>query len=130
MKVSDISAWGAFIGASENGTRAEKVQHVLQSFSSTVALLVLGMLIIGIILLSLTTYHFHKSKMKKRKMLRAQEEFERDNSGSSVPVRLKPARSRCVIARASPLNLLLPSETRAKRRDGVVLEGDAGSNDI
>uniref|UniRef100_A0A8C2JFX2 Uncharacterized protein n=1 Tax=Cyprinus carpio TaxID=7962 RepID=A0A8C2JFX2_CYPCA len=122
MKTSEIT-WGAFNGATEtNGTRAEKVQHVLQPFSSTVALLVLGMAIIGIILLSLTTYHFHKSKMKKRKMLRAQEEYERDNCGSSIPVRVKPALSRCVIARPAPPQHP-PTNTDAKHRDGVVLDG-------
>ncbi len=127
MKTSEIT-WGAFNGATEtNGTRAEKVQHVLQPFSSTVALLVLGMVIIGIILLSLTTYHFHKSKIKKRKMLRAQEEYERDKCGSSIPVRVKPALSRCVIARPAPPQRP-PTNTDAKHREGVVLDGVAGSS--
>ncbi|KAK7131082.1 hypothetical protein R3I94_016275 [Phoxinus phoxinus] len=127
MKASEI-IWGAFNGASEtNGTRAEKVQHVLQPFSSTAALLVLGLVIIGIVLISLTTYHFHKSKMKKRKMLRAQEEFERDNCGSSVPVRVKPSLSRCVIARPAPPQHP-PTNTDAKQREEVVFEGVAGSS--
>uniref|UniRef100_A0A8C1L4S0 Uncharacterized protein n=1 Tax=Cyprinus carpio TaxID=7962 RepID=A0A8C1L4S0_CYPCA len=127
MKASEIT-WGAFNGATEtNGTRAEKVQHVLQPFSSTVALLVLGMAIIGIILLSLTTYHFHKSKMKKRKMLRAQEEYERDNCGSSIPERVKPALSRSVVARPAPPRHP-PTNTDAKHREGVVLEGVTGSS--
>lgn len=124
MKASEIT----FNGASEtNGTRAEKVQHVHQPFSSTVALLVLGLVIIGIILISLTTYHFHKSKMKKRKMLREQEEFERDNCGSSVPVRVKPSLSRCVIARPAPPQHP-PTNTDAKQCEGVVFEGVAGSS--
>uniref|UniRef100_A0A672SPR7 Uncharacterized protein n=2 Tax=Sinocyclocheilus grahami TaxID=75366 RepID=A0A672SPR7_SINGR len=129
MQTSEIT-WGAFNGATEtNGTRAEKVQHVLQPFSSTVALLVLGMVIIGVILLSLTTYHFHKSKMKKRKILRAQEEYERDNCGSSIPVRVKPMLSRCVIARPAPPQHP-PTNTDAKHRDadGVVLDGVTGSS--
>nr|XP_017208557.1 uncharacterized protein C11orf87 homolog [Danio rerio] len=125
MKVSEIS-WGAFNGASEtNGTRAEKVQHVLQPFSSTVALLVLGMLIIGIILLSLTTYHFHKSKMKKRKMLRAQQEYERDNGGSSVPIKPNPASNRCVIARPAPPQHPPANTADEKHREGVQLDGSS-----
>ncbi len=127
MKTSEIT-WGAFHGATEtNGTRAEKVQHVHQPFSSTVALLVLGIVIIGIILLSLTTYHFHKSKMKKRKKLRAQEEYERDNCGSSIPVRVKPALSRGVIARPAPPQHP-PTNTDATLREGVALDWVAGSS--
>lgn len=128
MKTSDEILWGAYNGASEtNETRADKVQHVLQPFSSALALLVLGLVILGIILISLTTYHFHKSKMKKRKMLRAQEEYERDNCGSSVPVRVKPALSRCVIARPAPPQHP-PTKTDAKQREGVVFEGVTGSS--
>lgn len=123
-KALEIS-WGAFVGAPDtNGTRAEKVHHALQPFSSTVALLVLGVLIIGIILLSLTTYHFHKSKIKKKKMQRAQEEYERDNSGSSIPPKVKPALGRSLIARPAPTNRQLrPTHSDTQHREEVAFEG-------
>uniref|UniRef100_A0A4W4ECV1 Uncharacterized protein n=1 Tax=Electrophorus electricus TaxID=8005 RepID=A0A4W4ECV1_ELEEL len=88
-----------FHGALEtNATCFEKVNPFLPRFSSTVALTLLGIVIIGIIVLSLTTYHYHKSKMKKRKIQRAQEEYERDNC-SPVPNRAKPDLRRCMIVR-------------------------------
>lgn len=81
-----------------NGTCAEQLS-VLPPFSSTLALFVLVLLLVGIILVSLATFHFHKRKLRKRKILRAQEEYERD--------RRSPARAHtnglarpCVIGRA------------------------------
>lgn len=122
-KAHEIS-WGAFIGAPDtNGTRVEKVHYTLQPFSSTVALLVLGVLIIGIILLSISTYHFHKSKMKRRKMQRAQEEYERDNCSSSIPPKVKPALGRSLIARPAPTNRQFrPTHDDTQHRE-VVFEG-------
>ncbi|XP_008831037.1 uncharacterized protein C11orf87 homolog [Nannospalax galili] len=54
-------------------------QQLFQSFSSTLVLIVLVTLIFCLILLSLSTFHIHKRRMKKRKMQRAQEEYERDH---------------------------------------------------
>lgn len=79
-----------------NGTCAEKVEPFPPPLSSTFALILLGIAIIGIVALSLTTHHCHKGKMKRRKIQRAQEEFERDQL-SPVPPASKP--DRCVIAR-------------------------------
>ncbi|XP_067841519.1 uncharacterized protein C11orf87 homolog [Heptranchias perlo] len=62
-----------------NGTCVTEVEKLIHSFSATVVLIVLVTLIFGVIAVSLTTFHFHKSKMKKRKMQRAQEEYERDH---------------------------------------------------
>uniref|UniRef100_A0A3B3SHE6 Si:dkey-35i13.1 n=1 Tax=Paramormyrops kingsleyae TaxID=1676925 RepID=A0A3B3SHE6_9TELE len=62
-----------------NGTCINRVDHLFQAFSSTVVLFVLVVVIMGIICVSLTTFHLHKRKMKKRKIQKAQEEYERDN---------------------------------------------------
>ncbi|XP_054581740.1 uncharacterized protein C11orf87 homolog [Eptesicus fuscus] len=64
-------------------------QQLFQSFSSTLVLIVLVTLIFCLIVLSLSTFHIHKRRMKKRKMQRAQEEYERDhcsgNRGAGEP---------------------------------------------
>ncbi|XP_041055943.1 uncharacterized protein C11orf87 homolog [Carcharodon carcharias] len=62
-----------------NGTCVTEVGKLIYSFSATVVLIVLVTLIFGVIAVSLLTFHFHKSKMKKRKMQRAQQEYERDH---------------------------------------------------
>lgn len=54
-------------------------QQLFQSFSSTLVLIVLVTLIFCLIVLSLSTFHIHKRRMKKRKMQRAQEEYEKDH---------------------------------------------------
>ncbi|XP_060013925.1 uncharacterized protein C11orf87 homolog [Lagenorhynchus albirostris] len=54
-------------------------QQLFHSFSSTLVLIVLVTLIFCLIVLSLSTFHIHKRRMKKRKMQRAQEEYERDH---------------------------------------------------
>uniref|UniRef100_A0A8B9JX50 Si:dkey-183i3.9 n=1 Tax=Astyanax mexicanus TaxID=7994 RepID=A0A8B9JX50_ASTMX len=81
-----------------NATCAEKVQHLPPAFSSTYALTLLGIVFVVIVMLSLTTHHCHKGKMKRRKMERAQEEYERDQR-SPVPARGKPDSGRCTIIR-------------------------------
>ncbi|XP_007934765.1 uncharacterized protein C11orf87 homolog [Orycteropus afer afer] len=58
-------------------------QQFFQSFSSTLVLIVLVTLIFCLIVLSLSTFHIHKRRMKKRKMQRAQEEYERDHCSGS-----------------------------------------------
>uniref|UniRef100_A0AAQ4PUS9 Uncharacterized protein n=1 Tax=Gasterosteus aculeatus aculeatus TaxID=481459 RepID=A0AAQ4PUS9_GASAC len=79
-----------------NGTCAEPISF-FPPFSSTLALLVLVAVLAGIVLVSLATFHFHKRKLRKRKILRAQEEYERDRRS---PARGEPARP-CVIVRPS-----------------------------
>lgn len=67
-------------------------QQLFQSFSSTLVLIVLVTLIFCLIVLSLSTFHIHKRRMKKRKMQRAQEEYERDHcSGNRSGRGLTPA---------------------------------------
>lgn len=84
-----------------NATCAEKVEHLPPAFSSTSALTLLGIVFVAIVALSLTTHHCHKSKMKRRKIERAQEEYERDQR-SPVPARGKPDLGRCTIIRPAP----------------------------
>ncbi|XP_036381425.1 uncharacterized protein C11orf87 homolog [Megalops cyprinoides] len=81
-----------------NGTCIDQVEHLFQFFSSTLVLIVLVAVIVGIIFVSLTTFHFHKSKMKKRKIQRAQEEYERDNC-SPKTAKGKPAVRQCIMVR-------------------------------
>ncbi|XP_066103380.1 uncharacterized protein C11orf87 homolog [Saccopteryx bilineata] len=69
---------------SGGGTCITQVGHQLfQSFSSTLVLIVLVTLIFCLLVLSLSTFHIHKRRMKKRKMQRAQEEYERDHCSGS-----------------------------------------------
>nr|DBA32686.1 TPA: hypothetical protein GDO54_000459 [Pyxicephalus adspersus] len=56
-----------------------EVEPLFQSFSSTLVLIVLATVIFCLVVLSLSTFHLHKSKMKKRKIEKAQEEYERDH---------------------------------------------------
>ncbi|KAI4890229.1 hypothetical protein NFI96_001248 [Prochilodus magdalenae] len=79
------------------GTCMARVEQLFQALSSTVVLFVLVAMIAAVISVSLTTFHFHKSKMKKRKMQRAQEEYERDNC--SPRAKGKPALRQCVVER-------------------------------
>ncbi|XP_014405284.1 PREDICTED: uncharacterized protein C11orf87 homolog isoform X1 [Myotis brandtii] len=66
-------------------------QQLFQSFSSTLVLIVLVTLIFCLIVLSLSTFHIHKRRMKKRKMQRAQEEYERDHCSGNRGGREAPA---------------------------------------
>ncbi|XP_073525894.1 uncharacterized protein C11orf87 homolog [Phyllobates terribilis] len=56
-----------------------EVEPLFQTFSSTLVLIVLATVIFCLVVLSLSTFHLHKSKMKKRKIEKAQEEYERDH---------------------------------------------------
>lgn len=73
---------GAGGGGGGSGTCVTQVgPQLFPSFSSTLVLIVLVTLIFGLLVLSLSTFHVHKRRMKKRKMQRAQEEYERDHCG-------------------------------------------------
>ncbi|OCT96149.1 uncharacterized protein C11orf87 homolog [Xenopus laevis] len=61
-----------------------EVEPLFQSFSSTLVLIVLATVIFCLVVLSLSTFHMHKSKMKKRKIEKAQEEYERDHCSPKV----------------------------------------------
>uniref|UniRef100_A0A8C5PCF7 Uncharacterized protein n=1 Tax=Leptobrachium leishanense TaxID=445787 RepID=A0A8C5PCF7_9ANUR len=65
--------------SSSTNCLTEVVEPLLQSFSSTLVLIVLATVIFCLVVLSLSTFHMHKSKMKKRKIEKAQEEYERDH---------------------------------------------------
>ncbi|VTJ85685.1 Hypothetical predicted protein, partial [Marmota monax] len=76
----NTGARGPGAGGGGSGTCITQVgQQLFQSFSSTLVLIVLVTLIFCLIVLSLSTFHIHKRRMKKRKMQRAQEEYERDH---------------------------------------------------
>ncbi|KAM9348570.1 uncharacterized protein C11orf87 homolog [Symphorus nematophorus] len=82
--------------ANNNSSTCAEQLSLFPPFSSTLALLVLVAVLVGIILVSLATFHFHKRKLRNRKIQRAQEEYERD---SRSPARAgEPARP-CVIVR-------------------------------
>ncbi|TSL04254.1 hypothetical protein Baya_3934 [Bagarius yarrelli] len=102
-----------------NGTCAAKVEPFPPPLSSTFALILLGVAIVGIVALSLTTHHCHKGKMKRRKIQRAQEEYERDHL-SPVPASRKA--DRCVIARPVTGH----SEPPPGRQDTAVLSAQTG----
>ncbi|KAK1785803.1 hypothetical protein P4O66_003180 [Electrophorus voltai] len=84
--------------AQTNGTCIDQVDQLFQTFSSTVVLFVLIAMITGIIFVSLTTFHFHKRKMKKRKIQKAQEEYERDNCSPKTG-KAKPVVRQCIMER-------------------------------
>uniref|UniRef100_A0A3Q3WVL8 Uncharacterized protein n=1 Tax=Mola mola TaxID=94237 RepID=A0A3Q3WVL8_MOLML len=84
-------------GAHNNGTCAEQLS-IFPPLSSTLALLVLVAVLVGIILVSLATFHFHKRKLRNRKIQRAQEEYERDSRSPARAAAGEPAIP-CVIAR-------------------------------
>lgn len=80
----NASARGPGAGGGSGGTCITQVgQQLFQSFSSTLVLTVLVTLIFCLIVLSLSTFHMHKRRMKKRKLQRAQEEYERDHCGGN-----------------------------------------------
>ncbi|KAF7700126.1 uncharacterized protein C11orf87 homolog [Silurus meridionalis] len=110
---------------SANGTCADPTDPLFRSFSSTMVLLVLLSMIAGTILVSLATFHLHKSKMRKRKIQRAQEEYERD-SGRPKAVRGKPAIRHCVMERPTAVQ---KSDVNARRSDQEAAE-DAGIPEI
>ncbi|KAL6471257.1 hypothetical protein MHYP_G00199070 [Metynnis hypsauchen] len=122
------------------GACMARVEQLFQALSSTVVLFVLVAMIAAVISVSLTTFHFHKSKMKKRKMQRAQEEYERDNC-SPRAAKGKPALRQCVVERpggpkrakdetVTPVPKEEPEESTrhaAQTRDGSLLQAVAVS---
>ncbi|TSN57731.1 hypothetical protein Baya_9061 [Bagarius yarrelli] len=99
--------------ARANGTCADPTDPLFRSFSSTMVLLVLVAMITGTILISIATFHLHKSKLRKRKMQKAQEEYERD-SGQPKAVRGKPKIRHCVMERPTAVQ---KSDLNAKSLD-------------
>ncbi|XP_072120418.1 uncharacterized protein C11orf87 homolog [Mobula birostris] len=106
-----------------NGTCVTEVGKLIHSFSATVVLIVLVMLIFGVIAVSLFTFHFHKSKMKKRKMQRAQEEYERDHCSpeaekgtSPKSVAVSPGPNTAAAAAAAAAAVCLPPDIHSKRQ--------------
>lgn len=67
-----------------NSTSEGDPKRLEESISSFVALLILLALIITLLSTSLATFHFHKWKLKSKKLQRAQEEYERDQGNSKL----------------------------------------------
>lgn len=103
-----------------NGTCAEKVDPFPPPLSSTFALILLGVAIVGVVALSLTTHHCHKGKMKRRKIQRAQEEYERDQLS---PVPAAREADHCVIARPAAGR----TESPPGRQDPAALSAHPGA---
>ncbi|KAL4647674.1 hypothetical protein GN956_G8085 [Arapaima gigas] len=82
-----------------NGTCMDRMDHFFLAFSSTAVLFVLVAVITGIVFVSLVTFHVHKRKMKKRKIQKAQEEYERDNC-SPRTAKGKAPLQQCIVVRA------------------------------
>ncbi|XP_077596686.1 uncharacterized protein C11orf87 homolog [Stigmatopora nigra] len=92
-----------------NGTCVEQLSAAFPPLSSTLALLVLVVALAGVVIVSVATFHFHKRRLKKRKIQKAQEEYERDSRKAAAAAAGGTARP-CVIAR--------PVRCAADREDG------------
>lgn len=108
--------------ARANGTCADPTDPLFRSFSSTMVLLVLVAMIAGTIMVSLATFHLHKSKMRKRKMQKAQEEYERD-SGRPKAVRGKPTIRHCVMERPTAVQKTDLSTKRSEKEEAADCAG-------
>ncbi|XP_037126237.1 uncharacterized protein C11orf87 homolog [Syngnathus acus] len=112
-------------GPSVNGTCTEQMSTAEQlstaeqpsgaaafpPLSSMLALLVLAAALAGVMLVSVATFHFHKRRLRKRKIQRAQEEYERDSRRAAAAT---AAARPCVIAR--------PARCAAHREDAEAVE--------
>ncbi|XP_061658311.1 uncharacterized protein C11orf87 homolog [Syngnathoides biaculeatus] len=105
-------------GLGVNGTCAEQLSVAFPPLSSTLALLVLVAVLAGVVLVSVATFHFHKRRLKKRKIQRAQEEYERDSRRAATAAAAGGSARPCVIAR--------PVRCGAHRVEVVTEEDHAG----
>nr|XP_061819032.1 uncharacterized protein C11orf87 homolog [Nerophis lumbriciformis] len=103
----------------DNRTRTEQL-GAFPPLSSTLALLVLVAVLAGIVLVSVATFHFHKRRLQKRKIQRAQEEYERDSGSPARAAGAAPARP-CVIAR--------PPREKMERGRGLAEEAEGGGGE-
>lgn len=61
-----------------NATIKAEAAHLESPLSSTVALIIVLIIIFSLVMTSFVTYCFHKWRLKGRKLQRAQEEYQRD----------------------------------------------------
>lgn len=61
-----------------NATIQAEATHLEAPLSSTVALIIVLMIIFSLVMTSFVTYCFHKWRLKGRKLQTAQEEYQRD----------------------------------------------------
>ncbi|XP_019940937.1 uncharacterized protein C11orf87 homolog [Paralichthys olivaceus] len=116
---------GALQAINNNGTCAEQL-GLFPPFSSTLALLVLVAVLAGVVLVSLATFHFHKRKLRNRKIQRAQEEYERDSrSPARAGASGDPARP-CVIVRPVRCGVDQPA---CRSEGGVDVTGAPGEDE-
>lgn len=65
-----------------NTTRDTENKQLEGSLSSTIALIVVLIIIFSLIMTSLVTYCFHKWKLRDKKLQKAQEEYQKDHERS------------------------------------------------
>lgn len=68
--------------AAVNSTRDTESEQLQGSLSSTIALIVVLVIIFSLVMTSLITYCFHKWKLRGRRLQKAQEEYQRDQEKS------------------------------------------------
>lgn len=65
-----------------NTTRDTETKQLEGSLSSTIALIIVLIIIFSLVMTSLVTYCFHKWKLRGKKLQRAQEEYQKDHEKS------------------------------------------------
>lgn len=65
-----------------NTTRDTETKQLEGSLSSTIALIIVLVIIFSLVMTSLVTYCFHKWKLRGKKLQRAQEEYQKDHEKS------------------------------------------------
>lgn len=65
-----------------NTTRDTETKHLEGSLSSTIALIIVLIIIFSLVMTSLVTYCFHKWKLRGKKLQKAQEEYQKDHENS------------------------------------------------
>ncbi|CAN8188963.1 unnamed protein product [Coccothraustes coccothraustes] len=68
--------------AAVNSTRDTESEQLQGSLSSTIALIVVLVIIFSLVMTSLITYCFHKWKLTGKRLQKAQEEYQRDQEKS------------------------------------------------
>ncbi|XP_069496197.1 uncharacterized protein C11orf87 homolog isoform X2 [Ambystoma mexicanum] len=98
-----------------------------RSFSSALVLVLVAALIFCLLVLSIVTFHIHKSRMKRRKIQRAQEEYERDHRSPGQAERAGfPQGPRMLLGRSSRDCAPSPAAQRSGQADPGPGENSCG----